>query len=71
MDTGSMRIMTARIRQAVNQISCPECGDKMREVDRCNESGEEFIWYECCRGNCDGQWLRRKKLSFNPLNIGA
>ncbi len=42
----------------VNPI-CPECGDQMLEVDRCNENGALFIWHECSRKSCDGQWLEK------------
>lgn len=38
---------------------CPECGDKMTETDRRNENGALFVWYECSRNDCDGQWLEK------------
>ncbi len=38
---------------------CPQCGEKMRETDRVNENGFVFVWYECTKGGCDGQWLQK------------
>ena len=41
------------------QIACPNCGHMMAEVDRHKENGDLFVWYECSRNDCDGQWLQR------------
>lgn len=38
---------------------CPECRSKMTEVDRITEHGVSFIWYECTRDGCNGQWLEK------------
>ena len=59
MNTGSMNGMLVRFRQAADQECCPECGSEMMEVDRCNENGTLFVWCECIKGDCDGQWLRK------------
>lgn len=39
---------------------CPDCRGAMAEVDRVNENGFSFIWYECMQANCNGQWLEKK-----------
>jgi hypothetical protein len=39
---------------------CPECGASMVEYDRRMEDGAVFIWYECSREDCNGQWLAKK-----------
>jgi hypothetical protein len=39
---------------------CPNCRGAMAEVDRVNENGFSFIWYECMQANCNGQWLEKK-----------
>jgi hypothetical protein len=39
---------------------CPECGASMVESDRKMEDGAVFIWYECSREDCTGQWLTKK-----------
>jgi ribosomal protein L37AE/L43A len=41
---------------------CPECQAFMTEVQRVAENGLLFIWYECSRDACDGQWLESKKI---------
>lgn len=39
---------------------CPECGASMIESDRRMKDGAVFIWYECTREECTGQWLTKK-----------
>lgn len=46
--------------ETANKHICPTCKCAMAEVDRVNENGYSFIWYECMRDNCDGQWLEKK-----------
>lgn len=38
---------------------CPDCRSIMSEVDRITENGTTFVWYECTRPGCDGQWLQK------------
>jgi hypothetical protein len=45
--------------QIQNERHCPECGIQMTEVDRHNENQALFVWYECSRDGCDGQWLQK------------
>ena len=54
-----MKGISIRFRQIPDQKRCPECGDKMMEVDRCNENGALFVWHECTRNNRGGQWLQK------------
>ena len=51
--------LIAKFQQAQNQKVCPKCGARMVEVDRRSEGGALFVWYECSRNNCDGQWLQK------------
>jgi predicted RNA-binding Zn-ribbon protein involved in translation (DUF1610 family) len=51
--------ISARFQPTSREKRCPECGEKMMEIDRCNENGASFIWYECGRKDCDGQWLEK------------
>lgn len=59
MNIGGENGMPVRNRQAPGKERCPDCGDRMTEVDRCNENGVLFVWYECGRNDCDGQWLEK------------
>lgn len=55
----------ARVKNtAVNirRMSCPECGTAMHEAYRSNEDSGIFIWYECAKDNCCGQWLEKCSL---------
>lgn len=45
--------------------NCPECREKMKEVERCKENGVFFIWYACTRPDCAGKWLDRSDRGFN------
>ena len=38
MNAGNTSGMRTRFRQVANQGCCPECSDKMTEVDQCNEN---------------------------------
>ena len=55
--------INSRIPLLVNLASkhlCPECSSSMKEVDRVNENGFIYIWYECNQPHCNGQWLEKK-----------
>ncbi|MBA7652288.1 hypothetical protein ES703_60118 [subsurface metagenome] len=56
--------LSARLRQAANRQLCPECNALMTEVDRLSDDRAIFVWYECSRDNCSGQWLQ-KTSAFN------
>ena len=58
MNIGSVSVST-KSERAANKKCCPECGARMTEVDRCNENGSLFVWYQCSKNNCDGQWLQK------------
>jgi predicted RNA-binding Zn-ribbon protein involved in translation (DUF1610 family) len=59
MITTSLNGFPTKFRQAVNSQFCPECGARMTEADRCRENGVLFVWYDCSRNDCDGQWLQK------------
>lgn len=40
-------------------ISCPECRGEMQEVQRQQENGVLYIWLECLKPGCKGQWLQK------------
>ncbi len=69
MSTCNMKGISIRFCQAPDQKRCPECGDKMIEVNRCNENGVLFVWHECSRNNCDGQWLQKISQEFHNSTI--
>ena len=66
MNIGSVNVST-RSERAVNEKCCPECGARMVEVDRCNENGSLFVWYQCSKNNCEGQWLQKNPQGFLRL----
>ena len=42
----------------VNNQRCPQCGGLMKESERREEGSITFVWFECIKTNCDGQWLQ-------------
>jgi len=72
MSTYNMKGITIRVRQTPDQKRCPECGgDKMIEVDRCKENGALFVWHECSRSNCGGQWLQKISQEFQNSTMSG
>ena len=61
--------ITMELCQAQDQKRCPECGDKMIEVDRCNENGAFFVWLQCNRNNCNEQWLQKIPHEFQNNRV--
>jgi hypothetical protein len=59
MITKSLNGFPMKFRQALNSQFCHECGARMTEVDRRRENGVLFVWYDCNRKDCDGQWLQK------------
>ncbi|GEM_PF-2821508 len=51
-----------RLHLATNRHICPECGQKMAEVQRQRQQDFLFIWYECPVEDCMGQWLQKYPL---------
>ena len=50
--------------KGLNNRLCPDCGSSMTEVDKVNEDGFAYIWYECSQIDCDGQWLEKKVINL-------
>jgi len=66
MPTENLNVFPARFRRMLDNRSCYECGAKMTEIERRKENGALFVWYQCSRRGCDGQWLQ--KIPHNNLN---
>jgi predicted RNA-binding Zn-ribbon protein involved in translation (DUF1610 family) len=71
MITRSLNGFQTKFRQALNSQFCPECGAQMTEVDRCRENGAFFVWYDCSRTDCDGQWLQKTSSSALNSSLGG
>lgn len=56
----STQLLTAKYRTLVKEHLCSECGNAMAVADRVEENGFLYVWYECTRPGCNGQWLERK-----------
>jgi len=57
---------TANECRVTDKRLCPNCRASMSEVDRLLENGALFIWYECPRAHCDGQWLDKRMPPRGP-----
>lgn len=55
----------AALHRAQTRKLCSECNTPMALIDRCHENGTLFLWYQCTRKNCAGQWLQKIDLRFN------
>ena len=43
------------------QPQCPDCGAAMLQLDSSHENGDHYVWYECSRQDCSGQWLQKEQ----------
>jgi hypothetical protein len=59
MITKDLNKFSTKFQQVQIERFCPECNSQMIEVDRLNQNQALFVWYECSRSNCDGQWLQK------------
>ncbi len=71
MDTDFMNYITAKIKEVQSRRFCPKCGGEMGEVERCNEAGVLFVWHECRKDGCDGQWLQKTSSLPSSSQHGA
>lgn len=55
MNTETLNIFPTIFRAALSGQYCPKYSAQMTEVDRHNENGALFVWYECRGDGCDGQ----------------
>jgi rubredoxin len=54
------KLMTERkFKACAHDRVCPECGFRMKKVDSAREAKFTFVWFECSRSQCDGQWLEK------------
>lgn len=58
METGRDTLSVKFYKATKHQV-CPECGGVLQEVDRSEEGEATFVWYECGRDDCYGQWLQK------------
>ena len=63
MVEGTQKLLTAGYSKAAKKHQCPQCGSTMAEAERINENGFSFVWYECTKADCEGQWLEKRAIS--------
>ncbi len=59
MVEGRTGVLAMRYPELISRHLCPECGGTMAQVEKVRENGFSYIWYECTRSDCDGQWLQK------------
>lgn len=59
MNAASANPAAATYLRNMNLRLCLECGAVMNEINRINENGFEFVWYQCSRQDCTGQLLQK------------
>jgi len=64
MITKGLNKFSTKFLHALDEHFCPECGSNLMEVERRNENGALYVWYECSRNGCDGQWLQKMPVSI-------
>ena len=58
MNNTETSLVNVSLFKAVNNRHCPQCGALMKEADRCKEGSITYVWFECVKLGCDGQWFQ-------------
>jgi hypothetical protein len=58
MNNTEMSLATVNVFNVVNNRRCPQCGSSMNEEVRYKEGAITYVWFECVRTDCDGQWMQ-------------
>lgn len=61
----NLQNMSTQVTKGMNatDLWCPNCGSPMYEADKLHEGHYSFVWFECSKHGCNGQWLHKTKLS--------
>ena len=57
------KLLSKRFQLADEKGLCPECGVQMDEISRLNEGDIAYVWLQCGKDGCGGQWLQKKQCS--------
>jgi hypothetical protein len=56
MNNTETSLVKISLFKVTNDRRCPQCGNPMKEAERCNEGSITYVWFECAKADCDGQW---------------
>jgi hypothetical protein len=56
---GATPILAQVAQHAEDGPFCPQCGATMVEADKLLEGNAAYVWHECSKEACDGQWLEK------------
>jgi len=57
MNNEEISFVNIFLSYVVNNRYCPQCGSMMKEAKRRKGGSVTFLWFECIKANCEGQWL--------------
>jgi len=58
MNNAETSLVKVDLFNVVNRRHCSQCGGPMKEADRREEGSITYVWLECVKADCDGQWLQ-------------
>lgn len=58
MNYTETNLVKISLLDVVNNRHCPQCGGLMKEAERCKEGSIVYVWFECVKTECDGQWFQ-------------
>jgi len=58
MNNTETSLVNVGLFRVVNNQHCPQCGGLIKEAQRRKEGSITFVWFECIKADCDGQWLQ-------------
>ena len=58
MNNAETSLANVSLFNVANNRHCPQCGGLMKEAQRRKEGSITYVWLECVKADCDGQWLQ-------------
>ena len=58
MNHPEISLVKSRLFKVINNQRCPQCSSQMKEADRRKEESVTYVWFECVKADCDGQWMQ-------------
>jgi hypothetical protein len=67
MNNTETSLVKVSLFNVINNRHCPQCGSQMKESEKRKEGAFTFVWFECIKSGCKGQWIQSYAESLPKL----